>query len=135
MGEVGAALVGSRGGGLHTGATVQGCILAFLWVGVPSRNQRWVRLCWVVRKAPEGTALQSCALPPAAALPHGEHNFPGVTAQSREPSSVLGQEVSLLPGMPQPMLPALVGAWSSCTAASAGASALPALLPSPHVIL
>lgn len=132
MGEVGAALVGSRGGGLHTGATVQGCILAFLWVGVPSRNQHWVRLCWVVRKAPEGTALQSCALPPAAALPHGEHNFPGVMPRA------MGQAVywvSLLPGMPQPMLPALVGARSSCTAASAGASAPPALLPSPRVIL
>jgi len=37
----------------------------------------------------------------------------------------------LLPGMPQPVLPAPAGARSSCAAASAEGSALPALLPPP----
>lgn len=131
MGEAGAAVVGSRGG-----APVQGCILAFLRVGLSSRNQWWVRLCWVVRKAPEGTALQAVGSPvPWLLLQH----FPveGTPSLALLPGAV-GQAVywvSFLPGTPQSALPALAGAWSSCAAASTGGSALPALLPSLHAVL
>ena len=61
--------------------------MAFLWVGLPRRSQHWVRLCWVVRKAPEETALWAVGSPVPWLL---LQPFPGVTAQSCGPSSVLG---------------------------------------------
>lgn len=111
MGEAGAALVGSRGGGPHTGAAVQGRILAFLRVGLPSRNQCWVRLCWAVRKAPEGTALRAVGSPvpwlPLQRFP--PEGTPSLVLLPRAAGQAV-YRVSLLPGTPQPVLPALAGA-------------------------
>lgn len=114
MGEAGAAVVGSRGG-----APVQGCILAFLRVGLSSRNQWWVRLCRVVRKAP-------CRLWAVPCPGSSCSTSPGVTTWSRGPSGVLG-----VPFARDPAARAACSGWRLVLLRCS----LRALLPSLHVVL